>query len=345
MDRIKRIRKNSDFTQIDNSVFRSGLSLKAIGLLTYILHYPADWIIYKKNLIRDLKSDGRASFDSAWKELEQAGYIISEKVYCDEKKRPVWDYQVSETPCCPRNADFQHSEKSVENQHFTKNDKKGNACFRQSETRSSENQHLTNTISNTYTDVNNIASTTVDAAQKSVKPGKAKKERIKKVRHPVDTDTPRAANEAPPAPAKAIFQQVIDMYYTWHKEREGIPPKIDGAQGNAAKALAAYLRTVVRDRAREDKRVLDEAGEDEQIMKAWKIVLDNYGKVDGFYQDRIRLIDFNSNIQNILKQLKDGIAKKQQGNGAKKIDRGGLETALSVVAGRFGKGGNGNPGN
>lgn len=344
MDRIKRIRKNSDFTQVDNSIFRSGLSLKAIGLLTYILHYPADWIIYKKNLIKDLK-DGRASFDSAWKELQEAGYIVSEKIYCDEKKRPVWDYQVYETPCSPRNAENQQSGKSVENQHFSKIKKRRNADFRQSETRNSGNQHLTNTISNTNTVVTNIASTTVDAAKVQGKPKKAKKERIKAVQTEIDTDAPGAENGAADAPKKAIFQQVIDMYYTWHKEREGVPPKIDGAQGNAAKALAAYLRTVIRDKAREEKKVLDEAGEDERIMQAWKYVLDNYGKVDGYYQDRLRLIDFNSNIQNILKQLKDGVTKKQSGNGGKKIDAGGLKAAMSVVTGRFGQGGGRGTGN
>lgn len=72
---IVRTNKNKNYTVISNEVFlRTDLSAKAKGLYGYLMTKPDDWKIYKGNL-KDSFTDGRESISTAFKELEDAGYI------------------------------------------------------------------------------------------------------------------------------------------------------------------------------------------------------------------------------------------------------------------------------
>lgn len=66
----------SNYTVIPNDVFLHCLSVEALGLLTYFLHLPHDWVIYKTQLHTKLNL-GREKLDRIFKELQDAGYIIS----------------------------------------------------------------------------------------------------------------------------------------------------------------------------------------------------------------------------------------------------------------------------
>lgn len=68
----------SNFTVISNDVFKCGLSIEAIGLLAYFLSLPHDWVIYKTKL-HDQLNMGREKLDRIFKELQEAGYILSVK--------------------------------------------------------------------------------------------------------------------------------------------------------------------------------------------------------------------------------------------------------------------------
>lgn len=65
-----------NFTVIPNEVFKQELSMKAIGLLTYLLSLPHDWIVYKTKLHIQINA-GRHEIRGAFKELEDKGYVIS----------------------------------------------------------------------------------------------------------------------------------------------------------------------------------------------------------------------------------------------------------------------------
>jgi hypothetical protein len=66
----------SDYTIIPNIVFKSGLSMDAIGLLAYLLSLPHDWVVYKTTL--HLQMDcGKTKLDGAFKELQATGFILS----------------------------------------------------------------------------------------------------------------------------------------------------------------------------------------------------------------------------------------------------------------------------
>ena len=63
------------FTIIDNYIFReSQLSLKAMGMLCYLISLPDYWEFSERGLKAAIKSDGLTSIKSALKELEEKGF-------------------------------------------------------------------------------------------------------------------------------------------------------------------------------------------------------------------------------------------------------------------------------
>jgi hypothetical protein len=70
-----RVEKRKDFTVLSNACFDDErLSLKAVGLLGYMLRLPDDWNFTLEWLAGKHK-DGLASIRSAMEELESAGYV------------------------------------------------------------------------------------------------------------------------------------------------------------------------------------------------------------------------------------------------------------------------------
>ena len=66
----------SNYTILPNEIFTTGLSIEAIGLLSYFLSLPHEWVIYKTQLHTKL-SIGREKLDRIFKELQDNGYVIS----------------------------------------------------------------------------------------------------------------------------------------------------------------------------------------------------------------------------------------------------------------------------
>jgi hypothetical protein len=98
---IIKSKHSSNFTVIPNEVFKSELSISAIGLLAYLLSLPHDWIIYKSNLHNQLKM-GRDKLDRYFKELQSKGYVISVKKYNEDGtigwEHIVYDYPFNREP-------------------------------------------------------------------------------------------------------------------------------------------------------------------------------------------------------------------------------------------------------
>ena len=77
---IKRKRAGDNFTILSNDFLRDeNLSLKAKGLLAYILSLPDDWKIYFEEVEKH-HHDGVRAVRSAWKKLEANGYARTEKL-------------------------------------------------------------------------------------------------------------------------------------------------------------------------------------------------------------------------------------------------------------------------
>jgi len=71
------------------------LSLKAKGLLTYLLSLPDDWKIYESELIKHHK-DGTSAIKSAIKELLDNNYISRKRLRNDKGQLAYYEYEVYE---------------------------------------------------------------------------------------------------------------------------------------------------------------------------------------------------------------------------------------------------------
>lgn len=95
---VFRVPKRGNYTIMSNIHLRDpNLSLKAKGMLSYMLSNPDDWDYSVKGLAR-FSSDGIDSVRSGLKELMEHKYLIRVKVR-DAKGHIVdYDYQIFEAP-------------------------------------------------------------------------------------------------------------------------------------------------------------------------------------------------------------------------------------------------------
>ena len=88
----------SNFTVIDNQVFKSNLSLKARGLLCTMLSLPDNWEFSEKGLQMILPADGQTSVRTAIKELEGSGYLSRTRLRDAKGKVIDWLWTFSDYP-------------------------------------------------------------------------------------------------------------------------------------------------------------------------------------------------------------------------------------------------------
>lgn len=71
---IKRTKRKANFTILGNHIFKSSMSAEAIGVLTFILHLPDDWVL-RKNHLQKRFNMGRDKMSRIFKELRDNGYL------------------------------------------------------------------------------------------------------------------------------------------------------------------------------------------------------------------------------------------------------------------------------
>ena len=73
------------------------LSWRAKGIFSYILSLPDDWDIYMSELCKHSK-EGKDAFRTSFKELENNGYIIKEKIKDEKSRFAGYKYTIIEVP-------------------------------------------------------------------------------------------------------------------------------------------------------------------------------------------------------------------------------------------------------
>ena len=95
---IVRAKRKTNFTIIGNTGLKDKrLSLKAKGLLAYMLSLPDDWKFYETELIEH-STDKRDSVRSGLKELEKLGYLVRLQTRAERGKFGQKDWQVFDEP-------------------------------------------------------------------------------------------------------------------------------------------------------------------------------------------------------------------------------------------------------
>ena len=96
---VIRVIKNKNYTTISNQLFKNKtISLKAKGLMAYLLSLPSDWDLSINGIVACSK-EGRGAIRNTFTELISAGYV--ERIQIRDKGKFVgYDYFVFEQPKC-----------------------------------------------------------------------------------------------------------------------------------------------------------------------------------------------------------------------------------------------------
>jgi hypothetical protein len=94
---VRTPKQNTKFVLIEKSSLEDAtLSLRAKGLLSYLLSRPNNWHVIINDLVK-LSTDGKTSVRSALKELEDSGYLRRERINGD-KGYIKWEQVLYESP-------------------------------------------------------------------------------------------------------------------------------------------------------------------------------------------------------------------------------------------------------
>ena len=94
---VIRVIKNKNYTTISNQLFKNkGISLKAKGLMAYLLSLPSDWNLSINGIVACSK-EGRTAIRNVFTELINAGYIERKQIR-NKGKFVGYDYFVFEQP-------------------------------------------------------------------------------------------------------------------------------------------------------------------------------------------------------------------------------------------------------
>lgn len=112
---IRRATRKDKFTIISNSVFSSGLSYRAMGILTYLLSKPDNWEVSVAHLVNHVKESdnptGRDAVYSTLKELVSKGFVVRSNKRDQSGKMTGIEYVVFDEPQADEsNTDAPHTD-------------------------------------------------------------------------------------------------------------------------------------------------------------------------------------------------------------------------------------------
>jgi hypothetical protein len=87
----------NNYTPLSNKLLQNNnLDIDTRGLLCYLISLPADWVIYKENIQKQL-GFGRKKMDRMWNQAKQFGYLKVDKF---RKSDGTWEYNytISDVP-------------------------------------------------------------------------------------------------------------------------------------------------------------------------------------------------------------------------------------------------------
>lgn len=100
----------------------------------------------------------------------------------------------------------------------------------------------------------------------------------------------------------SVYMRSMAVYCAWFEQRFETAAKIDGQQGKALKDLIAYFRPQVIKKFKEAPP--DEKQIEDGVVSSFEVVFQSWDKLEVFYQQKTKLSEINSNIQNIIVQIK-----------------------------------------
>ena len=93
---------------------------------------------------------------------------------------------------------------------------------------------------------------------------------------------------------------MVKRYDAFCVSRMGMGSKMDALQGKALKSIIQYLALQVKNK----KGEISEENLKSDVLNAWDYILNNWSQINGYYAEQIKLSQMDSNLPNILMQLR-----------------------------------------
>lgn len=157
-----------------------------------------------------------------------------------------------------------------------------------------------------------IEKPSLEIQQRKTEDGKPK---AKKVVAPKKEVKPQKIQPPPKEPKEIdkLYSEMVKIYFDWFKTISGgVKPNFGAVEGSAMKKIINYFKSLHKD-------ANDGKDEFEEVTKMFQIIFLKWNSIDPFYQDQTKVTQIQSNLQNIIIQIKNG-HKRKQSTGKDKSD-------------------------
>lgn len=108
------------------------------------------------------------------------------------------------------------------------------------------------------------------------------------------------------APHDFVYSECMEIYNNFILDKTSLPAKVDGQQGKALKEIISYFKSI--ENVKNGER---------SVQDCISFVFKEWDRVEPFIKDKLKLSEINSNLTNIINQIKNGksntaISKQQK---------------------------------
>jgi hypothetical protein len=149
---------------------------------------------------------------------------------------------------------------------------------------------------------------------------------------------PKKAPKSPKKESTALYSKMMALYSDWFKDRNnGLPPNINVVEGVSLKKIIAYFEPLVYNKAQLNGVILEKGSEqaDNEVINAFKLIFNQWETMDEFLKNGVKLSQINSNLSNIINQLRNKNGKLTKADKqAAAVERNKQEWA-EILSGNF----------
>ena len=277
--------ENKGFTIVKNEIINSGnISLKALGLFLYLKSKPKDWRFSTLRIKNDIK-DGLSSINTSIRELESLHLLERRKV---KNERGQFEIRY-----------IFLDEETVIEKPSPEEPAAGISVERKTQTRKPVDRKATN---NKKKEV--IKKEEIIIINKDIEPSDNGSLFSLPEESPKLTSKPKPPKKEQTEDGK-LYAAMTTIYFDWFKKLSGVNPNFNAAEGSAMKKIINYFRILNK-----DNKVEGEENEFVEVTNMFKFILTNWNLIEEFYQKQTKLTQINSNLQNIINDIKNGHKRK-----------------------------------
>ena len=135
--------------------------------------------------------------------------------------------------------------------------------------------------------------------------------KIAQARHFQKEEKPNESKEKKKPNARkesnGLYKEMVAAYDDFCHEKIGMGAKMDALQGKSMKLIISYLQSQIAKKQGD----LPESELNNETLNAWKFILSKWSMIGDFYGQQIKLNQINSNLPNILTQIRTSNKKQR----------------------------------